>query len=261
MTTHRHIAAFALATAALAACGGTAQQDITAPAATARVLFVNDALNAPGVNFFANNVKLTAISSSSGTESPNGTAYGSVASGGYYTAVAPGQYTFSGRLSDTTAGLHDVAISSVSTTAADGKAYSYYQSGVYDAAAKKTDAFIVEDPIPATFDYSVANVRFVNASYNAAPATLTVTATDSTAKVTTVGSGIAYKAVGAFVPLAPGTYNLSVTGAAATPVTKSGALAASFSPGRYYTVALRGDMTVTSSKSANFPTLDNTSNR
>jgi len=50
--------------------------------------------NAPGVNFYANSTKITAISSVTGAESTTGTAYGGAANGGLYSAIAPGSYTF-----------------------------------------------------------------------------------------------------------------------------------------------------------------------
>lgn len=261
MTRHRHIAALVFGATALAACGTSGQQDITGPAPTARVLFFNFGVGSPGVNFFANDTKLTAVASATGTENPIGTNYGGVAAGGYYTGIAPGQYTLSGRLSDTTAANHNVVISSVNTTIADGKSYSYYQSGLYDATAKKVDAFVVEDPIPATLDYSVANVRFVNAIYNSNPGTLTVTANDSTKKSVTVGGAVAYKAASAYVAVPPGTYNLSVVGLGSAAVTRTGSSAVALSGGRYYTITAKGDMTVTSSKAATYPGLDYTANR
>jgi hypothetical protein len=55
-----------------------------------------------------------------------------------------------------------------------GKFYSYYLSGSYDAAAKRSDAFIVEDVMPPA-DFGVAYVRFVNASSTTQPMTLFVT--------------------------------------------------------------------------------------
>ncbi len=61
--------------------------------------------------------------------------------------VAPGQYTFSGKISATTD--KDLAISSVQTTIEAGKNYSFYQSGFYNSTTKTVEAFIVEDPFPA----------------------------------------------------------------------------------------------------------------
>jgi hypothetical protein len=262
MTTHRHIAALVLGAAAIAACGTTAQTDITAPAATTRVLFFNEGLNSPGVNFFADTAKLTAVSSSSGLQTPVGTTYSQVAAGGYYTGVAAGAHTLSGRLSDTTAANFNVVISSVSATVADGKSYSYYQSGLYDPVAKKVDAFLVEDPIPATVDYTVANVRLVNAIYNANPGTLTVTNADTSIHPTpppaVIGGAVAYKNAGAYVAIPVGSYSLSVAGLGATPLTHA---SVAFAGGRYYTITARGDMTVTSGTATNRPLLDNQPNR
>lgn len=258
MIRHRHIAALALGAVALAACGNSGQTDITAPAPGSRILFFNEGLGSPGVNFFANDTKLTAVGSSSGTVSTVGTKYSQVAAGGYYTGIAPGQYTLSGRLSDSTAAV----ISSVSTTLADGKAYSYYQSGPYDATAKKVDAWVVEDPIPDTYDYSVANVRFVNAIYNANPGTLTAVNADTSIHPTpppvVIGGAVAYKTAGAYTPVPAGSYNISVTGLGASPVTRGNV---ALDGGHYYTVTARGDMTVTSSKSTTYPTLDVQTNR
>lgn len=262
MTRLRHIAGLVLSAAALAACGNTGQTDLTAPAPSARILFFNEGIGSPGVNFFANETKLTAVSSATGKESPVGTTYGQVAAGGYYTGIAPGQYTLSGRLSDTTAANHNTVISSVPTAIADGKAYSYYQSGPYDATGKKVDAFVVEDAIPDTYDYSVANVRFVNAIYNANPGTLTVTNADTSIHPTpppiAIGGGVAYKSASAFVPIPPGSYSLSVSGLGATSVTHA---AVAFTGGRYYTITARGDITITSSKTTGYPTLDTQANR
>lgn len=262
MTRLHQIAGLVLSAAALAACGDNGQTDLTAPAPAAQIMFFNEGLGSPGVNFFANETKLTAVSSASGKPSPVGTSYSQVAAGGYYTGVAPGQYTLSGRLSDTTAANFNKAISSVSTTLAAGKAYSYYQSGPYDATGQKVDAFVVEDVIPATIDYTVANVRFVNAIYNANPGTLTVTNADTSIHPTpppvAIGAGVGYKAASAFVAIPAGSYSLSVAGLGATPVTHA---AVAFTGGRYYTVTARGDITVTSSKAATYPTLDTQANR
>lgn len=258
MTRIHTIAGLVLSAAALAACGDTGQTDITAPAPSAQVLFFNEALNAPGVNFYADTAKLTAVGSSTGTPSTVGTNFSQVAAGGYYTGITPGQHTLSARLSDSTS----ATVSSVAQAITAGKAYSYYQSGVYDATAQKAEAFVVEDPIPATYDYSVANVRLVNAIYNSTPGTMTLVNNDTTIHPApppvVIGGAVGYKAAGAFVPVPPGTYSVSVSGLGTT---GSVIGAISVTGGHYYTVTARGDMTVTSSKSANYPKLDNLTNR
>src|SRR4051812_146206 len=99
MKSYRPLAA-ALCAAALASCGDGGVQSITAPAPGAAVKFFNFGVNAPSVNFYANESKLTAISPTSctpatdpaclakGIESVNGTAYGAAGSGALYVGLA-----------------------------------------------------------------------------------------------------------------------------------------------------------------------------
>ena len=92
-----------LAAVALAGCEQDAIQidDITAPATGAWVKFFNFSLGAPQVNFYAGDRKVTAVSSTTATESTVGVAYGGAAAGGVYTAIPAGQVTFAGRISAT----------------------------------------------------------------------------------------------------------------------------------------------------------------
>ena len=241
----------------LASCDKNAVQDITGPVAASRIKFFNFGVNAPAVNFYANDAKITAISSSSGIESTSGVAYGSPGSGGFYSAIAPGAYTLSGKIAATTD--KDLAISQVNATIADGKSYSFYQSGFYDAASKKIDGFLVEDPISPTIDYSVAVVRFVNAISNSSPMTL-YAKNQTTGEEIAVGGPVAYKSAGAFTNLPGAVYDLStrVAGSSTNAIVRT---AVSFSAGRVYTISARGDMTVTSTTATTRPFLDNTLNR
>jgi hypothetical protein len=260
MKTYRSILAL-LCAAALSSCGKEAVQVVTAPATGARIKFFNFGVNAPGVNFYANDTKITAISSATGTQSTSGTAYGSVGNGGLYSAVAPGQYTLSGKIAATTD--NGLAVSNVTATLEDGKYYSLYQSGFYDATAKKVEAFIVEDPFIPDIDYSVAYVRFVNAISNANPMTLYAKNTTTAVEVP-VGAEIAYKGAGAFTALPGGFYDLSTryTGSSTNALSRTGV---SFSPGRVYTITARGDITVAPTTdgcaTTNKTCLDNTANR
>ncbi|HET9776929.1 MAG TPA: DUF4397 domain-containing protein [Gemmatimonadaceae bacterium] len=259
MKTYRLI--FALfSAAALSSCGQEGVQDITAPAAGAGIKFFNFGVNAPGVNFWGNSTKLTAISSSSGSESTTGTNYGGAGNGGLYSVVAPGPYTFSGKIAATTD--NGLAVSTITATLENGKYYSFYQSGFYNSTAKTVDAFIVEDAFPTTIDYSAAYVRFVNAISNANPMTL-YAKNSTTAVEGPVGGEIAYKGAGAFVAMPEGFYDLSTryTGSSTNVLTRPGV---SFVAGRVYTITARGDITVapsTACGSANKTCLDNTTNR
>jgi hypothetical protein len=258
-----------LCAVALGACDKNGRQDITAPASGANVKFFHFGVTAPGVNFYANTQKMTAISSTAclppndttavcrttGTESTTGTAYGAAGSGGLYNEVTPGQATLSGKIAAATD--KDLAISTVSATLDDGKFYSYYISGIYDATAKKVDAFVVEDPIPTSIDPTQAYVRFVNAVSNSQPMTLYAKST-TTGNEVAVGSTVAYKAAGTFLALPGGVYDLNTrtAGSSTNVVTRT---AVSFVAGRVYTVASRGDLV--STVTANKPALDNTANR
>ena len=165
MNRSRTIAAM-LTVAALAACSREGMLTLPSDVPASEVKFYNFALNAPNVNFYANDTKMTAINSTSGAESTIGTGYGGVAAGGFYTAAAAGQYTLSGRISAATD--NGVTIGSVPATLAAGSAYSFYLSGPYNTTTKTSDAFLVTDALPA-MDYTLAYVRFVNAIFNANP--------------------------------------------------------------------------------------------
>lgn len=248
MTTSRSFAAL-VCCVALVACSNdkNAVQTISAPAPGSAVKFYNFSTGAPGVNFYANNTKVTAVNSTSGQEATTGTGFGAVAAGGFYTAIAPGQYALSGRIAATTD--NGVAIASAPITLADGKYYSFYLSGPYNTTTKQSDWFIVEDPIPAQIDFNVATVRFVNGVYNAT-GPMTLWAKNTTTKDSVnVGGPVAYKAAGAFVTLAPGTYDLMTryAGSNTAFVTRTGV---GFVAGRVYTVSARTG-----------PALDNTANR
>ena len=269
--TVRTIAALAAALT-LSACGldleTNAVQDITAPAAGARVRFFNFGIGAPSVNFYAGDTKVTAITSATGTEATTGVAYGGAGNGGLYSVLVPGPYTFSGRIVGSVFD-NGLPISSITATLADGKSYSVFQSGVYDAVTKTVGGFVVEDPIPEAFDFSVAYVRFVHASHNSNPMTLSLTNTVTSA-VNEVGNGIAFRSAGIFFGVPAGTYNVSGTcgatcnstgaGNATTTVTRTGI---TLSAGRYYTIALRGDVTLNPATTtlANRLVFDFTANR
>ncbi len=253
-----------LCAAVLSSCGEEAFPDITGPMAESRIKFFNFGVGAPGVYFYANNNKVAGISGvsividaktgvvTSSTESVTGTVYGGVTAGGYYSAVAPGTYTLSAKLADTT--LRSTVVSTLSTNIAAGKHYSYYISGIYDATARTAEAFVVEDNFPANMDWTQAYVRFVNAVSNSNPMTLFATNTVD-ATETAIGAIQAYKGGGAFVAVPNGVYNLAAREAGATTARMS-RTSVSFSGGRVYTISARGNILTTTTQ-----LLDNTTNR
>jgi hypothetical protein len=242
----------------LASCDKNAVQTVDGPVPPgALIKFFNFGVNAPGVNFYANATKVTAIGSATGNEATTGVTYGGVGDGGFYSALAAGQYTLSGKIAATVD--KDLAISNLSTTLEQNKAYSFYQSGFYDGTAKTVDAFLVEDAFPADIDFTVAYVRFVHAISNANPLTL-YAANTATTDTVAVGGEVSYKGAGAFTALPEGIYNLGAryTGVATNAISRTGV---SFLAGRVYTIGARGDITVVSTTATNRPFLDNTANR
>lgn len=246
-----------LAAVVVASCDKNAVQDITGPIDSARIKFFNFGVNAPSVNFYANTTKMTATTSATGAEATTGVSYGSVGSGGLYASIAPGQYAFTGKIAATVD--KDLAVATINGTVADGKSYSLYLSGFYSTANKSVEGFLVQDDYPATIDFNVAYVRFVNAISNANPMTLYAKST-TTATETAIGGTVAYKAGGAFVSIPGGSYDLSTryAGSSTNAITRT---AVSFSAGRVYTISARGDITITSTTATNRPFLDNTANR
>ena len=242
---------------ALTACEKNGVQDITGSLPGARIKFFNFGTNAPAVNFYANDSKITAITSATGVEAVTGVSSGGVGSGGFYSAIQPGAYTFTGKIA--AAVDKDLVVSRATATLVDGKAYSFYISGIYDATAKTAEAFVVEDPFVDTLDYTVAYVRFVNAIPNANPMTL-YARNPTTGAELPVGGAVAYKAGGAFVAVPMAVYDLTTryAGSATNVITRT---AVSFVAGKVYTIGARGDITVTSTTLATRPQLDNTANR
>ena len=90
MNRYLRIAGVQFAVVLSSSCKKDGVQDITVPAPASRIRFFNFGLGAPGVNFYANDTKMTGVSSTSGVESTSGTSYGSVATGGFYTALQYG---------------------------------------------------------------------------------------------------------------------------------------------------------------------------
>ena len=245
----------------LSACGEkTIQQLAEAPLASSRVRFFNFGVNAPGVNFYADATKMSAISSTTGTESTSGISYGGMSAGGAYAAIAPGPHVLTGKIAAATD--KDLAISTVNANIEDAKYYSFYMSGFYNSTTKTVEGFLVEDPFTVPADLSTATVRFVNAISNANPMTLYAKSTTSGTEVP-IGAEVAYKSAGTFVSIPAGSYDLITryTGSSTTVLARTGV---SFSGRKVYTITARGDITVapttTGCAASNKTCLDNTAN-
>jgi len=238
------IAGALLTAAAFAACDKNTVQELPfGPLLGAKIKFFNLGVGAPSVNFYADDVKMTAVQSGTGAEATTGVSYGSVGNGGTYSQIAPGTYSITGRIAAATD--KDLPIDTLHVTIADGKQYSFYLSGPYVTATKQVDGFIVEDPVPAQ-DFSTAYVRLVHGIYNANPLTLYARPAGDTvtAHWQVVGPAVAYKAAGTFVTIQPGIYDLGArfTDSTTNRMTLAGV---SLLGGQIYTINARGNNTAT----------------
>lgn len=238
----------------LAGCEKNAVQDITGSLPGSRIKFFNFGVGAPQVHFYGNDRKLTATTSGTGVESTVGVAYGGVAAGGFYSAIEPGQYTFTARITATVD--KDLPIATVQGTLEANKNYSFYVSGTYNTTTKSAEGFFVEDNFPEAFDYTQGSVRFVNAIANSQPMVL-FARNQLTGTEVAIGGSVAYKAGGAFTAIPSGVYDLFVRAPGSTTnlITRTGV---SFTNGRTNTIAARGTMGTTGTTA---PALDNTLNR
>ena len=245
--------------------GSVQQIDQKVDANSAQVKFFNFGISSPSINFYANNLKISGTLSSTGTESTTGVSYGSVFPASNYSVLAAGQYTFKGQIPSTASANADLAIATLAGTLAPGKSYSVYTCGFYNTTAKTSDAFMVEDVLPAVAGSSDnAYVRFVNTIPNAAAPLSLYAKNTTTATETIVATSIAYKSGSAFATVPSGVYELYARYASAPTVnvvSRNGTSVVSFVAGRAYTISSRGDITITSSSAATRPFLDNTPNR
>ncbi|MCZ4224224.1 DUF4397 domain-containing protein [Pedobacter rhodius] len=247
----------------LYSCEKNAVQIIDVPVSGAQLKFFNFGVNAPVVNFFANETKVSAALSATGVESgTTGVAYGTVFPAiNSYAVIAPGTYNFKGQRPSTATSDANLAISSLSTAVQDGKNYSLYLAGIYNSTSKTIESFIVEDALPPV-DTSGGYVRFVHAISNANPLNL-VLKNNVTGVETVVATNIAYKSASSFVKVPFGTYELycRYPNSATNIISRNGTSAVSVLRANTYTFSIRGDITVTSATAANRPFIDNTPNR
>ena len=134
----------------------------------------------------------------------------------------------------------------VDTSQPDPEAVLDFYSGLF--------GWEFEDVMPPE-DFTVAYVRFVNASSTTQPMTLYLTNRTTLAEVP-IGGAVAYKTAGAFVAVPLGvSYDLATrTSGSSTNVFTRAQI--SFSPGRAYTITARGNTATASTM-----LLDNTANR
>ncbi|RYY26210.1 MAG: DUF4397 domain-containing protein [Sphingobacteriaceae bacterium] len=233
-------------------CKKDAVQVIDVPVQSgAQIRFFNFGMNSPSVNFYANDIKVSATSSTTGAESTTGVTYGNTfPSGSIYTLLPAGNYTLKGQLPSTVAMDANLSIANVTANLENNKYYSFYTCGFYNAIAKTSDAFVIEDKLPAV-DTSAAYIRFVNVVPNA-PSTISLSLRNTTTLVETpVATAIAYKSASDFIKAPQAVYDLIIRYqiSATSPATISFS-SISLLKNRVYTFSTRGDINISPSGTA-----------
>lgn len=245
----------------ISSCAKDAVQIIDTPPNGPFVKVYNFALNGPSANFFINDFKISAANSTTGIELATGLAYSGVfpANNNYINAPTSGSVIFKTIIPAAATVNPGITVANISSTIETGKYYSFYTSGLFDATAKTTSGFVLEDMIPAV-DTSTAYVRIVNAIPNVGIAGFNLTGLNTnTSAVVNIADPTAYKTASSFVKVPNGVYNLtSVSTNSPTSYTITRA-AVSFSKGFVYTISVRGDALLTTGISLR--ALDLTRNR
>jgi hypothetical protein len=242
-------------------CEKSAVQVIDSTPTGPLIRFYNFALDGPSVNFYANDLKVTATSSATGLQATTGVNYAGLfpANNSYVALSSAGSVVVKTVTPSTALVNPSINIANVTAAVQAGKYYSFYTSGVFDVTAKTTSGFIVEDIIPAV-DTSSAYVRIVNVIPNAGISGFDLKAVNTTTlESVVIAAATAYKAASEFVKVPNGIYNLtavSTNSPTSYTITRS---AVSFSKGFVYTISTRGDATLTTG--TNLRALDLSRNR
>ncbi|MFD2248369.1 DUF4397 domain-containing protein [Pontibacter ruber] len=228
----------------LGACEKNGIEDHYEPTNTgAHIKMIHAAQDAPMVNMFLNDQKVTALApvvTAAKDTIVTGLSYAGTAvfpaSLGYATVPA-GNYNV--QIIDTTSARGAAQpVSNTSATLNDRASYSAFLIGKKDPGF---ETFVVEDKLPDVSDYSKAYIRFVNVMADAPAFDVKAVnkATENTPAPVQVATNVPYKGATAYVAIEPGTYDFPIykTGST-TPYTTMTGVAPS--AGRVYTFYTRG---------------------
>lgn len=238
-------------------CKKNAVQVIDGPPTGAYIKGYNFAISGPSVNFYANDTKISATSSATGKEATTGVNYSGTfpANNSYVVLSELGSVTFKTKIPSTASANPNGIVANVTANVEAGKYYSFFTSGIYDATAKTTSGFVLEDKLPA-IDTAFAYVRMVNTISNTENGFSLKATNKTTGEVLDLTAPVPYKMGSTFIKVPNGVYNLvsqSVNPGVTHTITRNDV---SFSKGFVYTMASRGNVLV-----ANNTGLDLTRNR
>jgi hypothetical protein len=172
----------------------------------------NFAASGPTVNVYVNDVKVTAIGSTTGKEATAGiAAYGVFpTTNSYVNLTSNGTVTVKSVVPSTATTNPGVVTATLNSDLQQGKYYSFFTAGVYNSTTKTTDAVILEDKIPA-LDTAAAYIRFVNLVPNQPNGYNLVITNRATLQSINISPTILFKAATDFVKVPAGIYDLRAT--------------------------------------------------
>ncbi len=243
---------------AISGCDKNVLHQVGDPATGVQLKFFHAAPGAPALDAFVNGVQVTPTQTVSVTDNflpaaiTTGYIYTGVFPGSNYMDVKSGSTAIKVVASTPVPALvspQTIApgstVTSVTQTTADGEAYSIITSGLAGSAATPLTSFVVKDVFPAS-SAGMAYVRLAHMIPNGAAIDIgsTYTPTGGSSTAATPITNIAYGNFSAFVGVPVNslsttsyTFQAYLTGT----TTKLGSTQAiSLTPGRYYTLVLKG---------------------
>lgn len=237
------------------------------PGNEAQVRFYNFGINAPSVNFYADNVKITASQSLTGEMAPTGVSFGATYPSIGYVEVPGGDNINIFSKTPTTLAIpannvnnyqQDKEVSNITVPKLESKKqYSLFIAGYFDKDTHKAESFIISDELPPS-DTSKVFVRFVNSGVaEAGTLSIKVSKMDGTEVISEemVAAELAFKSATEFKDFPYGTYKFTIIPSNAN--NRIWERTITLNRDRVHTIAVRGDLRNTSPA----PLLDNTQNR
>lgn len=261
---------YSLLMATLLSCG---DKDIViseytrAPGDEAQVRFYNFGINAPSVNFYANDVKVTAAQSLTGEMAATGVSFGGTYPSLGYVEVPTGQGVIVKSKTPTTLVIptnnvnkyeKDKEVSNLTVSTLESrKQYSVFIAGYFNKDTHTAESFVISDDLPPS-DTSKVFIRVVNSGV-AEAGTLSIKAErmkgTEVLSEQVIDAALPFKKATPFVALPYGSYRLTIVSSVTPTVLWQRTL--TLNADRVHTIAVRGDLRFTSPA----PLLDNTQNR
>lgn len=228
-------------------CDKSAFQVIDAPPTGPNFRVYNFAVSGPQINVYVNDVKVSAIGSTTGKESASGiAAYGIFPGTNSYVNIKNnGNITIKAMTPVNATTNPGVVTTTATSNFENGKFYSFFTTGVYNTTDKTTSSFVVEDVLPA-IDINFAYLRVVNTVANAANGFDLKLTNKATGEVIVISTAIPFQSASQFVKIPDGIYNIAATSVNTPTNYVINRLDLTVAKGLVYTLAPRGSATTTS---------------